>query len=242
MWHEISREMNTISALRGMPLGRSAFPRKTLVFQRQLKFPLPWESFITYLMSFPIWGKIVCTAVLSRGFVWLSEWKSMSCGGQEALIGNFPNKAECTNSKQIFFFLKYFKWRNNLVIVFGLVTKTCSTLCNPEDCTSPDPLSMELLKQEYGSGCHFLLQWTFLTRARDRVLVSCIAGGLVHCRQILYQLNHREVSIGHDDMLCFFLTMLKWSFLGYEQRDWDVGICQSDHDPLKIICIQISEF
>ena len=122
-----------------------------------------------------------------------------------------------------------------MVIVFGLVTKTCSTLCNPVDCTSPDPLSMELLKQEYWSGCHFLLQWTFLTRARDQVLVSCITGGLVHCRQILYQLNHREVTIGHDDMLCFFLTMLKWSFLGYEQRDWDVGICQSDHDPLKII-------
>ena len=29
--------------------------------------------------------------------------------------------------------------------------------------------------------------------------------------------------------------MLKWSFLGYEQRDLDAGICQSDHDPLKSI-------
>lgn len=45
MWHEISREMNTISALRGMPLGRSAFPRKTLVFQRQLKFPILRELY-----------------------------------------------------------------------------------------------------------------------------------------------------------------------------------------------------
>ena len=32
-----------------------------------------------------------------------------------------------------------------------------------------------------------------------------------------------------------FFTMLKWSFLGYEQRDLNAGICQSDHDPLKII-------
>ena len=29
--------------------------------------------------------------------------KEYEGGGQEALIGNFPNKVECTNSKPIFF-------------------------------------------------------------------------------------------------------------------------------------------
>ena len=39
--------------------------------------------------------------------------------------------------------------------------------------------------KNYGVGCHSLLQGIFLTQGSNL--------GLVHCRQILYHLNHREI-------------------------------------------------
>ena len=111
----------------------------------------------------------------------------------------------------------------HLVIVVGLVTKTCSTLCNPVDCSSPGPSVCGITQAR-------ILEWLPFPPpvdlpdpsqgARDQTLVSCITGGLIYYRQILYQLNHREVPIGHDDTLCFFLIILKLYFLGYEQRDF----------------------
>ena len=44
-------------------------------------------------------------------------------------------------------------------------------------------LSMGFTKQEYYSGCHFLLQGIFPTQGMNL--------GLLHCRQILYQLSHQ---------------------------------------------------
>ena len=40
----------------------------------------------------------------------------------------------------------------------GLIIQSCPTLCNPMDCSPQAPLSMGFLRQEYWSGCHFLLQ------------------------------------------------------------------------------------
>ena len=45
------------------------------------------------------------------------------------------------------------------------------------------PLSMEFSRQEYWSGCHFLLQGIFPTRGSNT--------GLLHCRQVLYWLNYQ---------------------------------------------------
>ena len=45
------------------------------------------------------------------------------------------------------------------------------------------PLSVEFSRQEYWSGCHFLLQGIFLTQGSNP--------GLLHCRQILYHLNQQ---------------------------------------------------
>ena len=36
--------------------------------------------------------------------------------------------------------------------------QSCLTVCDPMDCNCPDPLSMEFSRQEYWSGCYFLLQ------------------------------------------------------------------------------------
>ena len=45
------------------------------------------------------------------------------------------------------------------------------------------PLSMGFTRQEYGWGCHFLLQGIFSTQGSNP--------GLLHCRQILNQLSHK---------------------------------------------------
>ena len=46
------------------------------------------------------------------------------------------------------------------------------------------PLSLEFSRQEYWSGCHFLLQGIFLAQGLNP--------GLLHCRQLLYLVSHRE--------------------------------------------------
>ena len=46
-----------------------------------------------------------------------------------------------------------------------------------------DPLSRGFPSKNFGVGCHFLLQGIFLTQELNR--------GLLHCRQILYQLSHQ---------------------------------------------------
>ena len=76
-------------------------------------------------------------------------------------------------------------------------------------------LSMEFFRQEYGVGCHALLQGIFLTQGSNPCLL-CLSHlqegalppvpsgkpyskhimykilGLLHCRQILYHLRHQE--------------------------------------------------
>ena len=52
---------------------------------------------------------------------------------------------------------------------------------NPWTVAHQAPLSMGFTRQEYGWGCHFLLQGIFSTQGPNP--------GLLHCRQILYQLS-----------------------------------------------------
>ena len=53
----------------------------------------------------------------------------------------------------------------------------------PWTVTHQTPLSMEFSRQEYGVGCHSLLQGIFQTQGSNP--------GLLHCRQILYHLRHQ---------------------------------------------------
>ena len=66
-----------------------------------------------------------------------------------------------------------------------LVTWSSRTLCDPMDCSPPAPLSMEFSRQEYWS--HALLQGIFQTQGLNL--------GLLHCRQILDRLSHRESTL-----------------------------------------------
>ena len=65
-----------------------------------------------------------------------------------------------------------------------LVTQSCLTLGDPMDCKLPARLFMEIFRQEItGMGCHFLLQEIFTTWGSNL--------GILHCRQIFYQLSHQ---------------------------------------------------
>ena len=64
----------------------------------------------------------------------------------------------------------------------GLVAKSCPTLGNPWIVACQAPLSMGFSGENTGVGCHFLLQRIFPTQESNP--------GLLHCRQILYQLSY----------------------------------------------------
>ena len=51
------------------------------------------------------------------------------------------------------------------------VTQSCLTLCDPIDCICQAILSMEFSRQEYWSGCHFLLQGIFPTQGSNQHLL-----------------------------------------------------------------------
>ena len=65
-----------------------------------------------------------------------------------------------------------------------IVTQSCSTLCNPVDCSPPDSSVNEIFPgKNTGVGCDFLLQGISPTQ----ILNPCFP----HCRQILYHLSHQ---------------------------------------------------
>ena len=59
----------------------------------------------------------------------------------------------------------------------------CLTLCSPVDCSLPGS-SVHGILQGRILGCHFLLQRIFPTQGSNL--------NLLHCRQILYRLNHQR--------------------------------------------------
>ena len=64
-----------------------------------------------------------------------------------------------------------------------LTRSIVSDFCDPINCSPPgSSVHGGSPGKDMGLGCHFLLQWIFLTQESNR--------GLLHCRQILYQLSH----------------------------------------------------
>ena len=64
--------------------------------------------------------------------------------------------------------------------------QSCVTLCDPVDCSQPDSsLSMGFPGKNAGMGCHFLLQWVFLTQGSN----SCVLC-LVHWQADSLPLSH----------------------------------------------------
>ena len=68
--------------------------------------------------------------------------------------------------------------------VLCLVTQLCPTLCNPTDCSPPgSPVHGDSPGKNTGVRCHALLQGIFPIQRSNP--------GLLHWRQILYQLSHQ---------------------------------------------------
>ena len=64
------------------------------------------------------------------------------------------------------------------------VAKSCTTLCNPMDCSPPgSPVHGIFLGKNTGVSCHALLQRIVSTQGSNL--------GLLHCRQILYHLSYQ---------------------------------------------------
>ena len=63
-------------------------------------------------------------------------------------------------------------------------TQTCLALCDPMDCIPPGSSVHGIFSSKNtGVGCYFLLQGIFPTQGSNL--------SLMHCREILYQLNHQ---------------------------------------------------
>ena len=78
----------------------------------------------------------------------------------------------------------------------GLVAKLCSTHVTPQTVAHQAPLFTGFPRQTYWSGLPFpsprdLLNPRIKPRSPELQAVSCIAGNLLHCRWILYWLNHQ---------------------------------------------------
>ena len=68
--------------------------------------------------------------------------------------------------------------------VLWLVAQSCLTFCNPKDCNPPGPfVHGGSPGKNTGVGCHALLQGIFPIQESNL--------GLLHCRQILYQLSYQ---------------------------------------------------
>ena len=66
-----------------------------------------------------------------------------------------------------------------------LAAQLCPTLCDPVDCSPPgSSIHGDSPGKNTGVGCHALLQGILPTQGSKP--------GFLHCRQILYHLNHQE--------------------------------------------------
>ena len=86
----------------------------------------------------------------------------------------------------------------------GLAPEKCQSLSciwlfvTPWTIVHQAPLSMEFPSKNTGVGCHPLLQGIFLTQGSNL--------GLLHCRQILYSLNHQGWPLDS----CILNKFLRW--------------------------------
>ena len=91
--------------------------------------------------------------------------------------------------------VNYFPWLRLHKADHGLVNFCCNHWVMSNSFVTLGTMPARLLcpwdfpGKNTGVGCHFLLQGVFLTR--DWTWVSCIAGGILHWRQILYKLSHQ---------------------------------------------------
>ena len=91
-----------------------------------------------------------------------------------------------------------------------LVTQSCLTLCDPMDCISPSSSGQgDSPGKNTGVSCHALFKGIFPTQGSNP--------GLLHCRQILYQLRCQGSPIFtvYIDGWCYYLYLLTFLIVLY---------------------------
>ena len=136
-----------------------------------------------------LWSHVACQAPLSMGFPRQEYWSGLPF----PFPGGLPDlriKSSLLHPRQILY-----HWTTGEVHIFFLVLwwfnfSFMSDSCGPMDC-SPQGSS------DHGISQARILEWAAISFSRgsswpsDRTRVSCVAGGLLHCRWILYQLSHQ---------------------------------------------------
>ena len=83
-------------------------------------------------------------------------------------------------------------YQESLVLRLVAQSNSQSNSCDPMDCSLPDSsVHGDSLGKNTGVACHALLQAIFPTQGSNP--------GLSHCRQILYQLSHKNLLIQQEN-------------------------------------------
>ena len=99
--------------------------------------------------------------------------------------------------------------RSLYVIFLCLVTQTCSTLCNSMDCSPPgSSVHGDSPGKTTGVGCHALLLGIFLTQGWNL--------DVLHCRWILYRLNHQGSEVKWLPLSHVWLFVTPWAIQSME--------------------------
>ena len=96
---------------------------------------------------------------------------------------------------EVFFLIQHLQHKNEMVKLLLLTcacAHSCSTLCDPTDCSLRDSSAWDFPNKNPGVACHFLLQGIFLTQGLNPSLLC-----LLHCRQILYHSVTRDLPISY---------------------------------------------
>ena len=89
--------------------------------------------------------------------------------------------------------------------VLCLVAQSCPTPCNPRDCSPPgSSVHRDSPGKNTGVGCHALLQGISSTQGSNP--------GLLHCRQILYQLSYHVSLESRALVLKYYILLLLSKF------------------------------
>ena len=140
--------------------------------------------FISLLYPLALFIKCLLKAVLKECHVW--EWVEASQSLVLLVEGSIllSTKISMQKKKKILGHQAEDSWTTYLY-QFGSVAQSCSTLCDPMDYSPPGSFVHGILQARVGH--HSLLQGIFPTEW----LNLC----LLHCRHILYCLNHQVSSV-----------------------------------------------